>query len=216
MRPRLGVLATLVFDTIFVLADSPRNPSAGPFESEITMSVGVFNLASVPPGILQAAQVGAGQVFAEAGVQLRWVLCPCESEGELPQFNLRIIPKLFGSWQSPFGARHLGFAAVDETGGILATIFYDRVDWLAKGGDLSQALGLAIAHELGHLLLGSAAHTKRGIMQPYLSRKDLRGQRASRLIFDPVQIQHIHHKLVAGEGGRKTRASGQRPSGPRN
>ena len=88
-----------------------------------------------------------------------------------------------------------------EEGGVLATVFYDRIQSVGKGGDLSNLLGLATAHELGHLLLGSKAHTEKGIMQPRWTRKHLRqdgndtssfnaasnGSRAAKLAMDPFR-----------------------------
>jgi hypothetical protein len=62
-----------------------------------------------------------------------------------------------------------GYAVIDRsTGrGTLVTVFPDRVRALAaaagKGsGDL---LGRAIAHEVGHLLLGTITHAKEGLMR---------------------------------------------------
>jgi hypothetical protein len=42
---------------------------------------------------------------------------------------------------------------------------------------LARALGRAVAHELGHVLLGERGHRDRGIMKFSLSRQDLIGRR---------------------------------------
>ena len=99
--------------------------------------------------ILQKGQAVAGEIFREAGIELRWTQCPCEPSPDVMSFYLRIIPKLFGSTMSEFRSDHLGFAAVNEEGGELATIFYDRIESQTRGGDPSSLLGLAMAHELG-------------------------------------------------------------------
>ena len=143
-------------------------------EQGLTLTVEVDNWANVSPATLKKAQVVVGKILAEAGVKLGWVDCPCEKpRPDATTLSLRIIPKLFGSTSSTFRSDHLGFAAVTAEGGVLATVFYDRIQSAGKGGDLSNLLGLATAHELGHLLLGSKAHTDEGIMRPRWTRKHL-------------------------------------------
>lgn len=59
----------------------------------------------------------------------------------------------------------LGFAPLTEgERGPYASVFYDRVEALAKRGDFSQALilGHGVAHEIGHLLLRTMAHSRTG------------------------------------------------------
>jgi hypothetical protein len=48
-----------------------------------------------------------------------------------------------------------------------ASIYYERIMEYAAHtrGDLDQVLALALAHELGHLLLPDYSHTKRGLMR---------------------------------------------------
>jgi len=84
------------------------------------------------------------------------------------------------------------------TGFVLKILPRSMAEHLQKGGDasLSQILGLAIAHELGHLLLRSNAHWLTGIMQAQWRAKDL--QRASKglLLFTPEQTQIIRAEVL--------------------
>jgi hypothetical protein len=63
----------------------------------------------------------------------------------------------------------LGFADVDlATGkGSLATVYADRVTAMALAACINSAelLGRAMAHEVGHLLLGTNRHAARGLMR---------------------------------------------------
>ena len=63
----------------------------------------------------------------------------------------------------------LGFAVVEpSTGdGVMATIFLDRVQAVAQRAGVPPAalLGRAIAHEVGHLLLATNAHSSTGLMR---------------------------------------------------
>ena len=64
-----------------------------------------------------------------------------------------------------------------QTGkGVLATIYIDRVNWMAEqaGVDAGALLGRAIAHELGHLLMATGAHGSNGLMRPVWSQSEIR------------------------------------------
>ena len=66
--------------------------------------------------------------------------------------------------------------------GVLATIYIDRVEWLAHeaGADSRALLGRAIAHELGHLLLATTTHGPAGLMRAFWSQDEVRrGQPAT-------------------------------------
>ena len=71
----------------------------------------------------------------------------------------------------------LGNSLVDVTnqGGSLCRIFVDRVHNLAAGAgvDRGTLLGRAMAHELGHLLLGTNEHSGHGLMRPRWNAAEL-------------------------------------------
>jgi len=75
----------------------------------------------------------------------------------------------------PFGS--LGFSVVDveRRTGTLATVFVDRVRALSAlaGADSGLLLGRAMAHEIGHLLLGTTHHADRGLMRGLWTTIDL-------------------------------------------
>src|SRR5262249_24069581 len=56
-----------------------------------------------------------------------------------------------------------------------AVILYDRVHHLAvsKRIEVASILGIAMAHEIGHLMLRSREHSSEGIMRPYWSSTNL-------------------------------------------
>lgn len=195
MKQRFGVFATLVFAGLFVSPETVQAQSEVESANGLTLSVQIYNWAKVSRTTLQKGQAVAGEIFKEAGVELRWAECPCEARSEATTLALRIIPKLFGSTKSSFRSDHLGFAAVTEEGGVLATVFYDRIESQGRGGDLSNLLGLAAAHELGHLLLGSKAHTDEGIMRPNWTRKLLRQDHRSHFRFTAKQLDTIRGRV---------------------
>ena len=131
MKQRFGVFATLVFGVSLVSPEPVRADQASRSQRVVRhITVKVYNSAKVSPAALEKGQAVAGEIFKEAGIELRWAECPCEARPEGMTLSLRIIPKLFGSTMSQFRSDHLGFAAVNEEGGELATIFYDRIESL--------------------------------------------------------------------------------------
>jgi len=62
----------------------------------------------------------------------------------------------------------LGYAAMTPDGGACITVFANPAVRRARSGALSDGvlLGHAVAHEIGHLLLGPNSHTSGGIMRP--------------------------------------------------
>jgi hypothetical protein len=209
MKQRFGVSATLVFGVVLGFPRVVRAATLSDSTDGLTITVKVHNFAKVPRTTLEKSQAVASGVFRETGVELKWLNCPCQTEAAT--FSLRVIPKLFGSTQSTFRSDHLGFAAVSDDGGDLATVFFDRVEALGKGGDLSHLLGLATTHELGHLLLGPGAHVDEGIMRPHWTRKDLRQVHRRSFRFSPEQSQTMRHRLGKSRAAKGLATESERP-----
>ena len=93
----------------------------------------------------------------------------------------------------------LGYSLVDARthSGALATIFMDRVIWLADAAkiDVRPLLGRAIAHELGHLLLGTNAHTEAGLMRAVWSCDSLRMNDPADWTFNSHDIQTMKQAI---------------------
>ena len=95
----------------------------------------------------------------------------------------------------------LGDAMVDRQSGagVLATIYFDRVLWLAHqaGADSRVLLGSAIAHELGHLLLATTSHGPAGLMRALWSQDEVRRGHSSDWTFAPTEIAAIRRRADA-------------------
>jgi hypothetical protein len=130
--------------------------------AEPGLTVHIFNNAPVTADQIVRAEQAAGMVFGRIGIQVSWIDCrkeawACESELAPNEVVVRILP------------RHPAVRSNDALGyaweGGLATVYALDVADLAKksGVDGSVLLGLVMAHELGHILLGSG-HSLHGIM----------------------------------------------------
>ena len=122
----------------------------------------------------------AASIVAEAGLDIDWTDCSRASRAgactDLRGPNdlvVRIMPVgtsgppgllVRNQMQTP-----LGFSVVDPvvSAGAIALVFLDRVLGLAHRTrvDPGRLLGRTVAHEIGHLVLGTTTHSRSGIMR---------------------------------------------------
>lgn len=150
------------------------------------VTIRIYNYAAVPPAELATARADAERIFQEAGLSLRWVICrvpnaaggdacvdPLHDGGE---FVLRLQTSAHPGMPSHVA---LGTALIDGRtgGGVLITIDPRLVHAVAAqaGAQPSTVLGRAIAHELGHLLIGTPDHSAHGLMRALWLQRELRG-----------------------------------------
>jgi hypothetical protein len=191
------IAAALTFLPIQALSAQAETILIQEISSGPRITVLVYNTAKVRAAILDRAEKEAARIYRDAGIELEWRLCPCGQQAGPRPLLLRIIPRLFVSNLAGFRDEHLGFAPSGQGDGVLATIFYHRVEELTKGGDPSCVLGHAIAHELGHLLLGQKAHSLTGLMRPHWSRGDLKRADGELLQFTPEQAERLRANVSA-------------------
>jgi hypothetical protein len=180
--------------------------SADP-SSMITLRVA--NYARVPDGVLAAAERKAGGVLHEAGIDAKWLECPLAGAQVDPEphpgpadFFLTVIRKVMRERRSEQEALGfaLGFALPCSQGktGCMAYIFYWRIETLAANGDagLSDILGHAMVHEIGHLLLGPG-HSRVGIMRAEWTREDLASAARNQLSFTSQQMDLLRASVYS-------------------
>jgi hypothetical protein len=176
---------------------------ASPPKTSLGLTVQVYNLASVAPQTVTAAENEATRIFRETGVAVLWLNCPlslseakanpiCIDPCPPSRFAVRIILET----PADLAKTSLG-VALSETG-IYATIFYKHVEDYAREriATDSQILGHAIAHEMGHLLLGPVPHSRFGIMRGGWTAEDLRSITMGALLFSPHQAALIRQAAM--------------------
>jgi hypothetical protein len=157
-----------------------------------TITLRVFNYADASIRVIAQAEREAGYVFEHAGVVVIWRNCSttraatdCSGPFGPNDLTLRVLP---GEANPETGLHEdtLGF-----TTATLASVYSSRVMKLARSIDADQEyatlLGDAIAHEIGHLLLGPYCHSETGIMQAHWAAESLRQGIRSLLHFTPEQ-----------------------------
>jgi hypothetical protein len=149
---------------------------------DLSVVVRIYTSGAVLPASPRALSV-ATTILEDAGVHVTWISCElgrhadaiCDSLMGSTDLRLRMI-RCDDDSNSPF--RALGYALIDrqQHSGALATVYVDRVTSLAResGVDGSVLLGRALAHEIGHLLMGTNQHSRSGVMRARWTRRDLR------------------------------------------
>jgi len=176
------------------------------------IKVMVLDSVGISPAVLSRSETEASRIFRRAGVEVRWINCLKKGEAEtchhaprLDEFMLHIVHGGKTRTDLVFGEAFLG----EDGTGKYTDIFFDRIRD-APGPpelDTAQLLGAVAAHELGHLLLGSRAHSSAGIMQPVWEKECLRRIWMGSLLFTREQAQSMQLRfgvptrtLMAGQG----------------
>jgi hypothetical protein len=166
----------------------------------------VHNYAGLQPTLLKRAERSAARVLGTGGVQVNWLDCSqtpqasqqCQDPPNPSALVLHLLPSRATRRAAPSGS--LGFAVPPEPGqfGSFAGVFYDRIERLgSRGFNEPVILGDAMAHEIGHLLLGLEAHTDSGIMKAEWHRRELEEAANGTLVFDALQRNRIMQTLKA-------------------
>ena len=189
---------------IILAASSPaiaRTPSAKHSEPNVKIIVRLYNYAQVPQPVLAGAQQEAAKVFRKAGIETLWLVCAltraeleenpsCQQRSGPSDLMVRILSRsMAASYHFPNKVFGVALMSGEGAPATIADLFYHRVEELAKGWrfDRAQVLAHTMAHEIGHLLLGTNAHFSWGIMRAKWGEKDLLRAARGNLKFTPKQ-----------------------------
>ena len=187
------------------LAGVGRTVSADQREP-LTLVVWARDTAQVPDDVLTHAQTEVTRILRQAGVETVW-RAPSSASANTdasrePQLTIAIVSYDQAERLHPALTRAgvgVGFAMSSSptTRTTVAYVFYHRVKSLtgASGVHLAPALGAAMAHEIGHLLLDSA-HSETGLMRADWTKADLQLIQRSELFFTAPQGELIRRGLA--------------------
>lgn len=175
----------------------------------LLLVIRTYNVFGVPSRDLEAAKWTTANILRPARIDVIWVDCPRAAEAppaaacrEVHMTGELLVRILAAPHQRRERAdrKTLGYAYVDaaEEGGALATIYADRIAVMASksGIDTATLLGRAMAHEIGHLLLGTATHPPAGLMRAEWSLSTLRRRIGNDWQFSPGEVDSLTKNLA--------------------
>jgi len=203
-------LLTFLAVPAFAFAQNPPTITSLSFE----ISISVHDYADVPTPLLAAAEDQAREIFRRTGLETVWLNCSPKLEREklepgscyfsdTTHLTLKISPRAMNA-KVRDRIEVLGTAYPDEKGaGYFAYVFYDRIQELAQRRRLGHALlADVMAHEIGHLLLGSTSHSPSGIMCGHWNYEQLRNVSEGALAFVPAQSRIMRDRLRVRQSER--------------
>jgi hypothetical protein len=172
------------------------------------MTIRILDQADLPANKIKAMERYVENTLGFIAVDVNWVDCSanrtaCQTQRRPNEFWLRILaqmpPKVNG------GIDLLGFTQHGDTDGIqCVNIFYPMVEKLSERErtDSHQVLGAAVAHEIGHLYLGTngQAHSPAGVMSGAWSHREFELAGIGELNFTPEQGARIRAMMSSTSG----------------
>jgi len=172
------------------------------------LTLNVHVAPGVPAPIVPEALEEAAAIWRGAGLTLQSVVDPAEPgrslrvviENAAPGASRRMLPLGWIGFDAdgPTEDIHVSFSnaltLLQDVNGAEAVF---RLTSAERNALLSRAIGRALAHELGHYLLGSRAHTRTGLMQTARPATDFFGQGRERFV-----IARSQERIVAARWPR--------------
>ena len=160
----------------------------------LSLAVRVYDNTGVPPGDRASALAAAHAILKDAGIVVTW-----REDDNAPAPTEVIVRIVTAPAEALPGALGFSLIDVDRRAGTLATVYADRVTKLAalSGADPGRLLGRAMAHEIGHLLLGTTRHADRGLMRGVWTSVELHRDQAWDWSLSREDVARMRRGLVA-------------------
>jgi hypothetical protein len=163
----------------------------------LSLAVRVYDNTGVPPGDRAWALEAVHAILQDAGIAVTW-----REDDNVPAPAEVIVRIVTAPAEALPGS--LGFSLIDveRRAGTLATVYADRIAKLAalSGADPGRLLGRAMAHEIGHLLLGTTRHADRGLMRGVWTSVELHRDQAWDWSLSREDVARMRRGLVARLG----------------
>jgi hypothetical protein len=169
----MGIAMASAANTAAAREDAPASGFLPPVVVEVT------DYAHLPAEYLTEVQSLVSASYRPAGIAMIW-LPSREWPAEPPNASKPAVAVRVVILTQPMTERKcrlerirddamgIAISGASEAGARIAYIFSDRIQRaaLAEGAPVVRGLGHVIAHEIGHLLLGTNGHSDIGLMRP--------------------------------------------------
>lgn len=207
-------LLTAGLATVVAAAPGPRGrPAEGPGPDAavagggLLVDVRLATAAQLPPLARASLIQEVNDIWRREGVRFRW---PLESvTGDAPDFALRVLVVQrergggHGDHEWPVGELLLdqsdhpvAVASIDAAERILDTVTRRDEPALLHDRRLGIVLGRTVAHEIGHYLLSTSGHARRGLMRARIDASDFADLRSGAFFLDAPAGEWIRTAVV--------------------
>ncbi len=175
-----GVIRPVAICAVMVVLVASALPVRARADEPALLTVRLYNASGIPNPELLAARQAAESIFRDTGLGVTFRQCgrPTPSQVTVDACGERLKPSevvvrvIDAPANNPALEQEIyGMAYVirDTNRGWLATVFSDRAGAAAvrAGVQPGLVLGLVMAHEIGHLLLGTGYHGDAGVMRAH-------------------------------------------------
>lgn len=216
MGNKTGVWCWMAFWASALLGSCMAWGQGAPVDSARLLVV-VYDDGHVDKGVVERAEKDAERVFRQAGVSVQWRNANWEQvgnrssvEGSL-RLDLHILPRARTLRDEVFGIAFVGENGVGQQ----ADVFYEAIEKTNShhAQDRAVLLGAVMAHELGHLLLGSHAHTATGIMLGNWDESALRLVATGMAGFNAEQGRAMRERIAGSRTTEPGAIDGSRKNG---
>jgi hypothetical protein len=195
--------ALLILNASFAAAGEP-----------LDITVRVFDTASVSDRMLSEAQQLATGLYERVGIRIHWVrgdrktLARVEREkplrlgsgcASLNQIDIKIQPSIRGISRTSILAKAYPF----RRSGLRVEVPMSQLvaHSFATGVPIPILLGRVLAHEVGHILIGSNSHSRTGIMRPELGWTDMMRPVSEVPMFEGIDAEYIRGNIERSAAG---------------
>jgi hypothetical protein len=160
----------------------------------LRITVVIYNSEAVPERELLAGETVAGQILRQAGVEVVWRQATHADTSPDP---LEIPLHLLSTHPPNLGPAVSGFAILMPEGSY-AGISYPAVKRTAHTlqTDDPTILGAVMAHELGHVLLGTRDHSSNGLMVMRFGPREIAAAHHGELLFYRSEARRIRAEVA--------------------
>ena len=194
--------------SVVLLGAAARAANGGNSKITVLVNDGV----QVAPSMLLQAEQETARIFRLAGIEIAFVNCNVGAEPDecaqflgANQFVVHIVQSGLTRTKCVLGQSFLG----EDGTGKYTDVYFERIQWAHRDfdADVALLLGRVSAHELGHLLLGSNAHSNVGIMKPKWDLESPRRMDTGTLVFTKQQAGLMKTRIANGQNAAVLRTS---------
>jgi hypothetical protein len=160
------------------------------------LAVMLQNDAAAPAAVLEHAKLEVTRLYSLVGIDITWL-------DDVPASGARFRVVSVTAWEPndrKIATSVLGYTqASPEKRGIRAYVFWRRVERASQTftASLDKVLAIAIAHEIGHMLLPDGKHAKDGLMRAPWDANHFRSASAGLLLFSDDSARRMRMQADA-------------------